>query len=444
MRARLRLMLFPASLMAFVAAAPLPRVVDGVNYPMTVAGVQAALDEVGAQGGGEVWLPANANILLGVKPVRIPAFCTLRGQGAYTGGGYTFTSNASTRVSAAIVNSDTTGAQECVVIQGINIWGAPGARIDAGIKLKKVFVGSSIKDCLVTGVSGIGIRIEGDDRTSAGQLYLENVAVTNTGHYGYYLNAGLRNIWLKGCTAERPGRNSAALCINGSTTRSAANVGVQVDGFYTEVEDPASVGIRIDGASAVEISNYTASVPRGRMRAAIQIRNTNEGKHAFSTSGLTVRNLYCECDTLIEDRDAGRAFTTGADPRNPYRFLDWYSSPDFEGTTRANGYRNSGQIIGIQPARRGPDLASAGTLAPHPDGGNFYVVTGATTVTDITGLPAFLYRVTVFEVEGKIRFVDGGNLNLDGDFVGNGTGGPDLVGMIWDGTRWNEAFRSLN
>jgi len=428
----------PLLSLGVLALSPAPgnvRVVDGVNFPMTVAGVQAALDQAGASGGGEVWLPASANIALGTTPVRIPAFCTLRGQGAYTGGGYTFTSNASTRVSAAIVNADTSGAQECVVIQGINIWGgAPGARIDAGIKLKKVFVGSSVKDCLVTGASGVGVRIEGDDRTSAGQLYLENVTVTNTGHHGFYLNAGLRNIWLKGCTAERPGKNSAALYINGSTTRSAGNIGVQVDGFYTEVEDPSSVGIRIDGASAVEIDNYTASVPRGRMRAAIQVRNSNEGKGKFSTSGLTVRNLYCECDTLIEDQ--GRAYTTGADPRNPYRFLNWYSSPE--------SGNDGGQIIGVQPARRGPDIPSASTLAPHPEGGNFYVVTGTATVTSITGLPAFLYRVTVFSVSDKARFVDGGNLNLSGDFVGNGTGGPDLLGLIWDGTKWNEAFRSSN
>jgi len=421
------------------------RIVEGMRYPLTVAGVQAALDEVGAAGGGEVWVPANANILLGTTPIRIPSFCTLRGQGPYTGAGYTFTSNASTNVPAAILNADTTGAQQCVRIEGINVWGgAPGARIDAGIKLKRVFVGSSIRDCLITKVSGIGVRIEGDNEQSAGQLYLENVTVTNTGAYGYYLNSGLRNIWMKGCTAERPGRNSAALFINGQTTTSAGNVGVQVDGFYTEVEDPGSVGIRIDGASAVEISNYTASVPHGRMRAAVQIRNTNEGSRTLSPSGLTIRNLYAQCDTLVEDQSAGLVYTAGADPRNPYPFLDWYSSPVSQGTTSTNGYRNSGQIVGIQPAKRAPDLVSAATLAPHPEGGSFYVVTGASTVTNITGLPAFLYRITVFSVSGKVRFTDAGNLNLSGDFIGNGTGGADLLGLIWDGTRWNEAFRSLN
>jgi hypothetical protein len=129
---------------------------------------------------------------------------------------------------------------------------------------------------------------------------------------------------------------------------------------------------------------------------------------------------------------------------NPYRFLDWYSPPIFKGTVSTNGYRNSGQIIGIQPAKQGPDIASAATIAPHPEGGSLFNVTGVTTVTTITGLPAFLNKLTIFKLTTAVQFTDGGNISLGANRVGNGTGGPDMLGLIWDGTQWNEAFWAPN
>lgn len=421
------------------------RIVEGVTFPLTVAGAQAAIDECYALGGGEVWLPENANILLATTPVRIKPFVKLRSQTTYTGGGYTFTSNGSTNVEAAIMNSDTTGSQQYAAIEGISIWGgAVGARVDAGIKLKKIYVGSAIKDVLVTGVSGIGIRIEGDNTNAAGQMYLENVTVTNTGHYSYYFNASLRNIWCKGITFERPGRNTAGVFINGQTTTSGGNVGVQLDGAYSEITDSMSVGVLIDGAASVRIDNYTACVPSGRMRAAVEIKSTNAGNHYFSPSGLLITNLYAESDTLVQDTYDGVVVTVGADPNNPYRFLPWYTPPKFKGGSSTTGYRYSGQIIGIQPAKLGPDVASAATIAPHPEGGSVFTMTGTTTITTATGRDAFLYKLTIFVVTTALQFTDGGNLNLNGNFVGNATGGADLLGMIWDGSNWNEAFRSLN
>ena len=420
------------------------RIVDGVTFPLTVAGVQAALDEISAVGGGEVWVPATAGIVLATTPILIANRCTLVGFGNVTDTP-TFTGNASTNVRAAIENSDSTGGQQMVGVRNIYIDGnqSTGARMDRGVRFKKVFVGSYIRDVTVVSVSGVGVEIAGDASNAVGQLVVENVWTNNTGHYGIYVSGGARNIWLRSCSAERPGRNTSALAIidNNST---AASLGVQVDGFYTEVQDTMSSGIYIDGASGVEISNYTASVPSGSMRSAVRISNSNNNNHARSPSGITIRNMYSASDTLIEDHQNSLTYTVGpGGVNNPYAFVDWYSTPLFKGTTSGNGYRASGQKIGIQPAKRGPDVSSASTIAPHLDG-HYYVITGTTTVTSITGAPYFLYKTTVLEVSGALQFTDGSNLNLNGNFVGNATGGADLLGLIWDGTNWNEAFRSLN
>jgi hypothetical protein len=422
------------------------RVVDGKTFPLTVAGVQTALNELSTVGGGECWVPENANILLGTVPVKIPNFCKLKGQTSYSGGGYTFTSNASTNVIAAVMNADTSGSQQYCAVEGVNIWGgATGARIDAGIKIKKVFVGSYVRDCLVTNVTGVGYRIEGDNTTSAGQLALDYDAATNTGSYGFLLNSSLRSIWMEKCTGERPGRNTAAVLVNGATTTSGANIGVGISHFYTEITDSMSSGIIVDGASNVNISNYTASVPSGRMRSAVRVQNTNNAVNTFSPSGVTVDGLYAASDTLVEDIVFGRAITSGYDVNNPYAFLIHWNAADVAGSVPANGLQNSGQIVGVQPARFAPTLTSAATLTPVPNGGNYFTVLSGPGSTDVLFNDSFIGKMVTFRFTGIDTVYAVNHWKMDGDFISDGSGiEDDLTGFVDNAKNFKETSRSFH
>jgi hypothetical protein len=440
--------------------------VNGVNFPRTQAGIQAALDQAAAAGEGTVWV-SDGDVSL-ASGVTVPAATTLhlgRGNFTFTGTAGFRLSNmstlegqgyGSTRIVAGpkfsgrlVENADTTGSQESCRILNLEIDGAraSGARVDAGIRVKRIYVMTTIRDISVHDCSGNGVRIEGTDANSVGQLVVENVWVNNGGDYNFYINAAARNIWLNDCSSERPGRNTAGLYINGTTTKSGQNVGCRVSGFYTEIADTMSAGILVDGAAAVEIDNYTAVSRRPGMRAGVEVRNSASGIHGFSPSNLTIRDLWAECDTLVLDRANGVTITSGGDPRgNPYKGLAWYTSPNASGTTPSNGYRGYGQIVGIQPGKQGPRIGSARVIAPHPDG-SVFLVTGSSTVSTITGSDYFLWKVTYFMVSTAVRFNSAGNIRLSvgaGDFVGNGSGGYDILALMWDGRQWNEVSRSLN
>ena len=442
------------------------RFVDGVSYPRTQAGIQAALDEAATAGEGTVWVSdGDASMAAGIT---VPASTTLhlgRGNFTFTGNSGIRLSNkstlegqgyGSTRIAAGppfsgrlIENADTTGSQESCRIVNLEIDGArvSGARVDAGLRIKRTYVMTTIRDVSVHDCSGIGVRIEGSDANSVGQLVVDNVWVNNVGDFGFYINAAARNIWMNDCSSERPGRNTAGLYINGTTTKSGQNVGCRVSGFYTEIVDTMSVGILVDGAANVEIDDYTAVSRRPGMKAGVEVRNTASGIHGFSPSNLTIRNLWSESDTLVLDKANGVAITAGSDPKgNPYKGLAWYTSPKASGTSPANGYRGYGQIVGIQPGKLGPRIASARTITPHPDG-SVFVVTGSSTVSTITGSDYFLWKVTYFIVSTAVRFDTTGNIRLNttaGDFVGNASGGYDILALLWDGSQWNEVSRSLN
>jgi len=423
------------------------RIVDGVTFAMTVAGVQAAIEECNSAGGGTVWVPSNAGILLVTTPVRLKNKVILRAFGQKThDNGSVFTANASTNVPYAITNHDTTGGQQYAGLDGITIEGnkSSGARIDAGIYLKSLFVGSEIRNCRVANVSGVGIALKGTTGQAFGGFRGENLIVNDTGDNNILIFAGMRHVDLEHIECDRPGRNMAAIKIDGTQATGGGSVNVALRDLYTELSDSMSVGVLIDGASGVTIDDYTAVHPSGRFRAAVQIKNSVPGNFAFSPSGLSVRNLYADSDTLIENQYTTEVITTGADVNNPYRHVVWYSPAIAKGAgATTNGYRNSGQVIGIQQTKKAPDLTSAATIAPHPDGSDFDV-TGTTTVTSITGLPYFLWKTTCFWTSAALQFTDGSNLNLNGNFVGNATGGKDCLCAKWDGANWNEVSRSLN
>jgi len=461
--------LFLLAARAALAAPATPgaiRFVDGVAYPRTQAGIQAALDEASAAGAGTVWVSdGDATLASGVT---VPASTTLhlgRGHFTFTGTSGFLLGNKSTLegqgygstcivagpkfVGRLVENADTTGSQESCRLVNLEIDGAKasGARVDAGVHIKRIYVMTTVRDVSVHDCAGNGVRIEGTDANSVGQLVVDNVWVNNCGDYNFYINSAARNIWLNDCSSERPGRNTAGLYINGTTTRSGQNVGCRVSGFYTEIADGMSPGILVDGAANVEIDDYTAVAQRAGMRAGVEVRNSASGIHGFSPANLTIRNLWADSDTLVLDRANGVTITAGADPkRNPYKGVAWYTSPKASGSSPVNGYSGYGQIVGIQPGKLGPRIVSARSVAPHPDGSAF-LVTGVATVSTIAGSDYFLWKVTYFVAGTAVRFDSTGNIRLSasaGDFVGNATGGYDILGLMWDGRQWNEVSRSLN
>jgi hypothetical protein len=420
------------------------RIVDGIAFALTVAGVQAAIDECSAAGGGTVMVPANANILLATTPIILKDKVALEGFGEKThDNGSMFISNASTNLSFAIVAGDTTGTQHLFQLDGVTIDGnkSAGARIDAGIYSKHNFVGSRIDNCRVANVSGRGIVLTSAATGAAGSFLIRNTIVNDTGDYNILVKDAFRNLTLDHVEMDRPGRNTAALALLGESS-DAGILGVNLRSLYFEIQDSMSVAVLIDMASSVDIDGLLAVHPAGRFRAAVQVKNTGPGTFGFSPSGLTIRNLYANSDTLIENQYTGEVITTGADVNNPYRHVAWYTSAISKGSTSTNGYRNSAMVIGVDQAKKGPDITSASTIAPHPDGSDFDV-TGTTTVTSITGLPYFLWKTTCFWTASALQFTDGGDLNLNGDFIGDGAGGKDCLCLKWDGTNWNEVSRNL-
>lgn len=421
------------------------RIIEGTKFPFTIAGVQAANDELKLVGGGEVWVPSNANILVGTTPLKLSNKVTLRGFAQYNANP-TFVCNASTNVPFVIGAEDTTGGQEYFGVENIEIDGkkSTGARVDVGIKARKIFVGTKFRDVLVHDVSGNGFRIGGDNITATGQLVMDNCIVLNTNAGGILLDAGIRSIWLEGCTVERPGRNTWCLKVDGTTTTSAQNIGVGIDHFYTEITDSMSSGIVVDGASSVQINNYVASRPSGRFRSAVQIRNSVPGNNGLAPSGVVIQSLYAESDTLIEDIQNSRIITVGGDVNNAYKFVNWWTPTDNNGGSSTDGYRNSGQIIGMQDARIGPQIASAATVTPHPAGGHIFKFTGTTTSTDVVFWDSFIGKYVTFWFTTAMQVTSGNHWKLNGNFVANGTGNDDtLTGFVDDSKNFREISRAI-
>ena len=84
------------------------------------------------------------------------------------------------------------------------------------------------------------------------------------------------------------------------------------------------------------------------------------------------------------------------------------------------------------------DVASV-TTTTLPDNGDYFNITGTTTITSVTASRA--ERVVILKFAGILTFTDGSNLKIAGDFV---TTADDTITLVSDGTNWIEASRSIN
>ena len=95
----------------------------------------------------------------------------------------------------------------------------------------------------------------------------------------------------------------------------------------------------------------------------------------------------------------------------------------------------SSQIINMA---KGTDVASTAAMTLG-SGGNYFDITGTTTITSITAKQAG--TIVVLQFDGVLTFTDGSNLILAGNFT---TSANDTITLISDGTNWHEMARSAN
>jgi hypothetical protein len=98
-------------------------------------------------------------------------------------------------------------------------------------------------------------------------------------------------------------------------------------------------------------------------------------------------------------------------------------------------------VGGFYLAQKAAVASASSIAAPN---GNFFTVTGTTTVTTIVAAAQDAGRILYIRVPSALQFTDGSNLKLAGNFVGNGAGDDDFLVLMGDGTNWIETNRSVN
>ena len=98
------------------------------------------------------------------------------------------------------------------------------------------------------------------------------------------------------------------------------------------------------------------------------------------------------------------------------------------------------QVVAMSSAihkfAKGADVASASTIILGEDG-NFFDITGTTTITSITIKQAG--TVVFLQFDGILTLTDGSNLKLDSNFV---TAAESTICLVSDGTNWWEISRT--
>lgn len=398
------------------------------SYGLTVAGVQMALDEAEAGGGGTVFVPSTANIQISDTSVKVPNRVRLMGFGE-GGSTPTFKCTAAANVSAMIENKTQDGTQEYCWIERIQVDGNKGAGAVAtsGIYLKGVFANSQVKDCTVTGVSGDGISAVGHTANSAhGPVTMSGLYVVSNGGHNILISGPANAYGLYNITSEIPGTGKSCLRIVNAGT--VASFGHVISNFYSEANDATALSIDLNGCSNVSVDG---AVFNGTTIASlVKISGTVVGSDgAFAAAGHVLRNLYANLTTIVDDTVSG--VTVG---NAQGRFVRYYHSPIAPATDL-----DKSQVVGLQQQRKGAALVAAAALTPGE--GNYFVVSGNTGITSITAAARDNGRIIVLHFSGTPTITDGSNLIMAGNLVASA---DDTLTLVCDGTNWIEIARSVN
>lgn len=399
--------------------------VQAIQFPGTIAGVQAALDYCEAAGGGTVLIDSGANLLITTVSVKVPNRVRFMGIGAVTTNP-TFTASTLTNVTAMVENKTQDGTQEYAQVEHIQVYGnkASGAVVGAGILFKKVYVPSAIKDCLVWNCSGNGIKLDGDTSGGLGEVYLVNNWVTGCNDHQLLLTGQTDSVYGFQNTLESAAAGKAQIKIDRAGAASAPKghvfIGTQFEGtaaydgvVLNECNSCTFIGLSDDGSGAANsLVKITGSV------------TGSDG--AFAAAGHVFINLRANLTTVIDDQTAG---VTSGNAQG--RYVRWYTSPVNSATL------DNSQIIGLQTQRVGDAITAAATITPG--NGNLFTVNGNTNITAITAAARDKGRVCSFMFTGTPTVTDGGNIKLNGSFA---PGTDDTLTLICDGTNWRELGRA--
>lgn len=417
------------------------RFVDGNKFPLTVAGVQAALDECESAGGGTVYVPSNAGILLATTSIKIGTGCILEGTGPQATTTATFICNASTNVAAMIENKNQNGTQQTGELKNCWVNGnkASGATVTVGVLFKRLFSGSTLDNVRVTQVSGTGIQLEGTTSFASGPYRMNRVVVGDTGSDCITVLEGHRGVWFDSVEADRPGAGKACINLTATANSSAQSRGVSISNLYSEFSLTSQIGVLINNVTNVTIDNYEILAT---VQPAAVVQITGTGTFGGGSCAITIRNVtggFANTTKIIDDQVNSVVVDGGADAGQVMQFLDWYSCPV---STGAGGRQSMGQIIGLQYQKQGSDISSAAALNIRE--GNFFSVTGTADITSIVTSARDKGRIITLKFNSTAAtngIVDGSNLKLASTMLYTA---DDTMTLIGDGTNWYEMCRSVN
>lgn len=436
------------------------RTVDGVTFTRTRAGIQQAINEAYDAGGGIAWLPSGGT-------VTVDSTLLLRNRVQLVGPGTHSTPTllkAANGVSlrALAENADTTGSQQYVGISGLAFDGnsSGGASVAYGVRYKDVFIGSYIRDTRVANCTGQGLRLE-SDASGLGPLFVENFLSNDNGGDGICLTGpAMTSVWMTGLDIERWGTGCAGLRLNGTATGSSS-FGAVVDGAYFEAaSDATASGVVIGDMHNVSVNNIDFN-PTNGINYPVKIEGAAT-TGPFSAWGARITNVRASNDTILFDQVNNHAITGSGGSISvipEYIVANGAQSFRRESLVLQDSLRVVGRTlltdtlrvqgrVDLNEAmlfRKGADITAASTIAIGV--GNCFTISGATTITDITGpsLPSGKQQlVTFFFSNTGVTITDTNHWQLNGNFVDDGVNGVDALTGLWGGTNFIELARSHN
>lgn len=181
------------------------------------------------------------------------------------------------------------------------------------------------------------------------------------------------------------------------------------------VRDSTGSGIRLEDCDQVTVTGNTST------------SNTVDGIRLSNTDDSTIIGNTCVGNTEYGIR------STGTDLNNLISYNKLLNNTTADLLKTIASTVTEGNLTG------GTVSVTAAATTTGPDYSNYWVISGATVITNITA--SWRGRTIIIRASGAITINDGGNLVMAGNFV---FGDGDTLTLICDGTNWYESCRSNN
>lgn len=281
------------------------RIVDGVKFPLTGAGIQAANNDL-PTAGGIVVIPTG--IFTTGVPLKIKnnVVWHMTGRGASV-----IQATVGFSGTALVMNADTTGGQQWCAIENGTLDGnaSGGAVVPRVLLMKGIGQPSRIRDMTVINGSGVGIWREGLS-FNIGNFEILNSGVANMGHHCWYLGGATGATSMIDCDAENPGGGGDAVFLDGPTPSSAYASSIVISLLHVEQLSAGEVGLHIDGVRGVS-ANGIAYYGSGGVGDLVKITGS-----ASDCKNITLSNVSSSVGStanVIVDNVFGRTFSGNGD-----------------------------------------------------------------------------------------------------------------------------------